>query len=131
MQADSRMYLSRVINIHSSTKDSVQSDHFHAASSASFPPSSLHTSCFSFPFFSLSFSLVFPSSPLSVLLLLIYRQNILQFVTKYGEVVSFRFHFKAGTERAEPRGYCFAEFSTREVGCPLQEYSASQVHYLT
>ena len=43
------------------------------------------------------------------------RQNILQFVTKYGEVVSFRFHFKAGAERAEPRGYCFVEYSTREV----------------
>jgi len=42
------------------------------------------------------------------------EQNILQFVTKYGEVVSFRFHFKAGAERAEPRGYCFVEYSTRE-----------------
>lgn len=42
------------------------------------------------------------------------EQNILRFTTKYGEVVSFRYLFKAGTERLEPRGYCFIEFSTRE-----------------
>ena len=94
------------------------------------PPSLLF---FSSPSSHFSSSLFFPSSPLPRFLssssshpFLIYRQNILQFVTKYGEVVSFRFHFKAGTERAEPRGYCFAEFSTREVGFSLQEYSASK-----
>jgi len=95
---------------------------------------SLISSCFSF----IPSHFHFPLSFLPPLFLfssyhsfLIYRQNILQFVTKYGEVVSFRFHFKAGTERAEPRGYCFAEFSTREVGCSLQDYSTSQVNYLT
>ncbi len=43
------------------------------------------------------------------------RQNILQFVTKYGEVVSFRYRFKAGTDSLEPRGYCFVESSSRAV----------------
>ena len=96
---------------------------------------SLISSCFSFPLLTFIFPCMSFLPPLflfsSYHSFLIYRQNILQFVTKYGEVVSFRFHFKAGTERAEPRGYCFAEFSTREVGCSLQEHSTSQVNYLT
>ena len=101
-------------------------------------PPSLLPPLFLLPLFLFFHLPLFPSSPLPLFLssssshsFLIYRQNILQFVTKYGEVVSFRFYFKAGTERAEPRGYCFAEFSTREVSCSLQEYSASQVEYLT
>ena len=43
------------------------------------------------------------------------RQNVLQFVYRYGTPVSFRFYFKAGTDAMEPRGYCFVEYSTREV----------------
>ncbi|KAL5473294.1 hypothetical protein EMCRGX_G027761 [Ephydatia muelleri] len=44
------------------------------------------------------------------------EQNILEFVSRYGEVVSFRFMtFKQGPEKGEPRGYCFVEYSTREA----------------
>lgn len=46
------------------------------------------------------------------------RQNVLRFIYKYGTPVSFRFYFKAGTDTLEPRGYCFVEYSTREV-CSL------------
>ena len=40
---------------------------------------------------------------------------MLRFVNRYGTPVSFRFYFKAGTDVMEPRGYCFVEYSTREV----------------
>ena len=43
-------------------------------------------------------------------------QNILKFVIPFGEVVSFKYLLhNTGTERGEPRGYCFVEFSTKEV----------------
>lgn len=43
------------------------------------------------------------------------EQNILEFVTRYGQVVSFKFMtYKQGPEKGEPRGYCFVEYSTRE-----------------
>ena len=45
----------------------------------------------------------------------IIRENILKFVRRYGTPVSFRFNFRAGTDVMEPRGYCFVEYSTREV----------------
>ena len=48
--------------------------------------------------------------------IVLYRQNILQFVTKYGSIVSFKFLFRSGAERSEQRDYCFVEYSTREVG---------------
>ena len=47
------------------------------------------------------------------------RENVLKFVNRYGTPVSFRFFFKAGTDVMEPRGYCFVEYSTREVGFPV------------
>ena len=44
------------------------------------------------------------------------RQNILRFVVPFGEIVSFKYLLHtAGVEKGEPRGYCFIEFSTREV----------------
>ncbi len=58
---------------------------------------------------------ILTSALLSDLSFSLYSQNILRFVTQYGSVVSFRFLFKAGSERAEPRGYVFVEYSSREV----------------
>ena len=55
---------------------------------------------------------------------------MLKFVRRYGTPVSFRFNFKAGTDVMEPRGYCFVEYSTREVSIHTQHSHYNMLCFL-
>ena len=41
---------------------------------------------------------------------------MLKFVAPFGKIISFKYLLHTtGAEKGEPRGYCFVEYSTREV----------------